>query len=277
MRLFITGASGYLGRGLLRRLPPDWPVAAVYWTHPLTSSSVTPLRMDVRDSVAVQRAIAEFRPDVIIHAAALMSGDAMLATNEGGALAIARAAAHARVRLLHLSSDVIFDGEHAPYDEDDLPAPITSYGASKALAEQAVNQEHPAAVIVRTSLIYGFSPFDPRTHQTLDGEMPRLFTDEYRCPILVDDLADALLELATSNYTGILNIAGPQRLSRYEFGLKLANALHVPAKFSPALSASNPSPRPRDCTLDISRARSLLCTPLQSVDQAVASFSSTQL
>jgi dTDP-4-dehydrorhamnose reductase len=258
---------------LLRRVPPQWQVAATCRQNPIARPNVTAFKLDVRNPVAVQQAVEEFHPDVIIHTAALMSGDAMLATNAGGSRFLAHAAARVRARLIHLSSDVIFDGEHAPYDEDALPAPISAYGSSKAMAERAVREECSSAVIVRTSLIYGFSPLDPRTQQTLDGEIPNLFTDEYRCPILVDDLAGALIELVTMDYAGVLNIAGPQRLSRNDFALKLAQGLHVPVKFAPALSASSPNPRPRDCTLDIARAQSLLRTPLRSVDQALADLS----
>jgi len=197
----------------------------------------------------------------------------MMATNVDGARNIARAANRGGARLIHLSSDVIFDGEHAPYTEDAPPAPITPYGESKARAEQSVKDEHAKPVIVRTSLVYGFAPMDPRTHQTIDGEMPRLFTDEYRCPIFVDDLADALIELAQNDFVGGLNVAGPQRLSRYEFGVKLANAFNIEPRFQPALSASSPTPRPRDCTLDISCAQKSLQTHLRSVDQALADFS----
>jgi len=198
-----------------------------------------------------------------------MSGDEMMATNLDGSRNIARAVARSNARLIHLSSDVIFDGEHAPYDESALPAPITPYAESKARAERAVIAEYSRAVIVRTSLVYGFDPLDPRTRQTLNGEMPRLFTDEYRCPIFVDDLADALIEIAQNDFVGVLNIAGAQRVSRYEFGIKLARALHVEPKFAPALCASYPAPRPRDCTLDISLARRILRTRLRGVDETI--------
>ncbi len=270
MRLLITGGSGYLGTCLLQRVPADWQVAATFCEHPISRPGVAALKLDVRDPVAVMHAVRGFRPEAVIHTAALMSGNGLVATNVGGSRFVAHAAARTGARLIHLSSDVIFDGEHAPYDETAAPAPISPYGSSKALAEIAVGEECPSAVIVRTSLLYGFSPLDPRTQQALNGEMPDLFTDEYRCPILVDDLAAALLDLVAINYAGVLNIAGPQRLARYDFGLKLAQALAAPVKFAPALCSSSPSPRPRDCTLDITRAQSLLRTRLRSVDQALA-------
>jgi dTDP-4-dehydrorhamnose reductase len=273
MKLLVTGGSGYIGAGILRRAPREWNIAATHLAHPIERADVAAYRVDVRDADAVARLFEAFRPEVVIHTAAVMTGDAMLATNVEGSRTVARTAAQCNARLIHLSTDVIFDGEHAPYTEDAAPAPLTPYGESKARAEQAVRAEHPHALIVRTSLVYGFAPLDPRTRQTLAGEMPYLFTDEYRCPIFIDDLADALIELAcafpTEPALAILNIAGPQRLSRYEFGLKLARAFRREPRFVPALSATHPTPRPRDCTLDTSRARRLLRTPLRGVDQVL--------
>ncbi|MCX7838207.1 MAG: SDR family oxidoreductase [Anaerolineae bacterium] len=278
MKLLVTGGSGYIGAGILRRAPREWQIAATYLTHPIERADVAAFRLDICDADAVARVLEAFRPDVVIHTAAQMSGETMMVTNVDGTRNVARAAQRVRAHLIHLSTDVVFDGEHAPYNEDALPAPITPYGESKARAEQIVRAEHPRALIVRTSLVYGFAPMDPRTRQTLAGEMPRLFTDEYRCPIFIDDLADALIELTMSLReqslleaipNAVLHIAGAQRLSRYEFGLKLARALHIEPKFVPALSASSPTPRPRDCTLDISRAQKILRTRLRGVDQVL--------
>ncbi len=308
MKLFVTGGSGYLGRAILKRAPAAWEVTATYLTKPLSAATVilselasqseaqnphrgdesatratairvTALQLDLRDKIAVKRAIEQLCPDAVIHTAALMSGAEMGETNAQGSQHVADAVRSVGARLVHLSSDVIFDGEHAPYDESATPAPITSYAKSKALAEYAVRDTCPDDVIVRTSLIYGFAPIDPRTSQVLNGEMPRLFTDEFRCPIFVEDLADALLELANPVCHGVLNIAGPQWLSRYEFGLKLTTALQVQPRFAPAISVpvslsprSAREMRPRDCTLTIERARHLLQTPLRSVDEVLSTL-----
>ncbi len=269
MKLLVTGGSGYLGAGILERAPKDWQIAATYLTQPIAAEGVAAARLDMRDAAAVESLVARFHPDAVIHTAAMMVGSEMNATNADGTRHIARAAGRTHARLIHLSSDVIFDGEHAPYDESAVAAPISAYGVSKAWAEAAVNSECPTAVIVRTSLIYGFHPLDARTRQMLAGEMPLLFTDEYRCPIFRNDLVDALLELVASDYVGVLNIAGPQRLSRYEFGAKLADAFCSPRRFAPALASSSPVPRPRDCTLDISLAQRLLHTRLRGVNEVL--------
>jgi len=267
MKLLVTGASGYLGAGILRRAPTDWQMAATYVSQTIERANVAAFYLDVRDAEAVHRVIENVHPDVVIHTAALMTGAEMMAVNAEGTRHVARAAKQSGARLIHLSSDVIFDGEHAPYDENAQPHPLIPYAVSKARAEEIVRQEFSDALIVRTSLIYGFDPMDPRTRQVLDGEMPRLFTDEYRCPILVDDLADALIELAQpeTRFLQTLNLAGAQRISRYDFGIALAKKYRVAPRFTPALSASHPTPRPRDCTLDISLAQKILKTKLRGV------------
>jgi dTDP-4-dehydrorhamnose reductase len=270
MRLVVTGGSGYLGAGILKRAPKTWQIAATYLTHPIADEHAAVFCVDVREADAVNRCLHQLYPDVVIHTAAAMSGDQMVRVNVDGARHVARACAQNHARLIHLSSDVIFDGEHAPYDERAAPDPISSYGESKARAESAVVEEDPRAILVRTSLIYGFTPQDPRTHQMLVGEMPLLFTDEYRCPVFVDDLADTLLELAQTDFAGVINVAGPQRLSRYEFGVRIANAYRREPRFSPALSKTFPGRRPRDCTLDISLGQRILRTRLRSVDQVIA-------
>ena len=295
MRLLVTGGSGYLGAGILKRAPKTWQIAATYFAHPIASvhrlgdeesrsstptgerlrqrkGNVAAFRVDVRDADAVDCLFDEFQPDVVIHTVAQMTGDQMMSVNVDGARNIARAVARANARLIHLSSDVIFDGEHAPYTERAAPDPISPYAESKARAESAVKEELPRAVIARTSLIYGLDPLDPRTRQVLNGEMPCLFTDEYRCPIFVDDLVDALLELAEIEFAGVINIAGAQRLSRCDFGARMANAFHAAPRFEPALSASYPGRRPRDCTLDISLAQKVLRTRLRGVDEVVANI-----
>jgi dTDP-4-dehydrorhamnose reductase len=269
MKLLITGASGYVGAGVLKCAPNAWQIAATYFANRTERDGVSAFRVDVRDAGAVNRLFEEFRPQVVIHTAALMTGAEMMATNADGTRHIARAAKQSGARLIHMSSDVIFDGEHAPYAENAMPAPITPYAESKARAEEIVRNEYLTPVIVRTSLVYGFDPMDPRTRQTLAGEMPHLFTDEYRCPIFVDDLANALIELAQNNFAGVIHIAGAQRVSRYDFGLKLAQAFHVEPKFTPAVSAASPIPRPRDCTLNISLAQQVLRTRLRGVDKVM--------
>jgi dTDP-4-dehydrorhamnose reductase len=276
MRILLTGASGYLGGALLRTLEalrPEWDVHCTFFSIAPSDDMPNAHHLDLRAESSVARVMDTVQPQIIFHTAALNQGAAqeMYATNARGSEYIARSAAQCNARLVHLSSDVIFDGTRGNYTEDDMPNPITPYAVSKADAEKNVLASGANAVLVRTSLIYGFKPLDPRTRAVLRGEMPRLFTDEMRCPIWVFDLAQALVELAEMEYRGILHVAGAQALSRYEFGVKIMRALDGdPTQLIPLSSAESGLIRPRDCTLDISRAQKILHTKLSSVDEVLA-------
>ena len=279
-RLFITGGTGYLGGALLRIAAGRYELGASYLSHrPPTSPHIDWTPLDVRDPQAVRAALMRFRPDIVIHTAFVQYGPDLMAITAEGSGHVATATTEIHARLIHMSSDVIFAGEQAdPYTEDDEPDPISTYGESKAVAEHLVAAANPAAAIVRTSLIYGFDPIDRQTQFVLEiaaGDRPdRLFSDEYRCPIYVDDLATALLELGETDYTGVLHIAGAEQVSRYEMGTLLVQALgHDPAKIGAGLSANLPVRRPRNCTLDIGRARGLLHTRLRGLREVIAEFS----
>jgi dTDP-4-dehydrorhamnose reductase len=273
--LLITGGSGYLGSHLARKARCNWDVVATYFTHAIDLPGCCWLPLDIRDSGSVVRLLAEARPDAIIHTAFDMSTQpAMESVIVGGTRHLASAATRAGVRLVHMSTDMLFDGEHGPYTEDDPPSPITAYGRAKAAAEIVVTSLCPDAPIVRTSLIYGFHPPDPRTLWVVDSirasQPITLFADELRCPVWVEQLAAGLLELAAGEQRGIWHLAGPQALSRYEFGERLARFSGVdPAGITRGVSRESGLNRPLDCRLDISKAQVELATPLWGVDEVL--------
>jgi dTDP-4-dehydrorhamnose reductase len=278
MRIFITGGTGYLGQVLVRMaLHQGWQVAASYHSQqPPADDAVAWMPLDLRDEAGINAAFAVFQPELVMHTAyRLRDPDLMEVTGEGAGR-VARAAQAVGARLLHMSSDALFDGERkTAYTESDPPSPITPYGEAKARAEALVNAAHPQAIIVRTSLIYGFAPLDPHTRFILaiaEGQSDeRLFTDEYRCPIWVEELGAALIEVVKSDFMGLINIAGAERLSRYEFGVLLARYWgRDPQRLRQGLSIENATRRPRNCVLDSGLARSLFSTPLRGVSEVLA-------
>ena len=271
-RMLITGGSGYLGGWVTRFAREDWDVTATYARHPSNEPGAIWRELDVRDAAAVNSLISSRRPDVIVHTAALNPGQGndYEAVNIVGTANVARAAAEADTRLVHISTDMVFDGQKGDYVEADAPNPLTPYGVTKARAEAAVLDSGVAATI-----IYGWRPSVARSARWMINAMERgdtvnLWADEMRCPIWVESLAAAIVELAGWDYTGFLHVGGAQAVSRYEFGTALLRF----AGFDPGRVGAIPSPpdelRPLDCTMDSSLARELLSTPLPGVDEVLA-------
>lgn len=239
--LYITGRTGYLGSELAR-LRPD----------------AEGERVEIRDADAVRGLFERLRPRIVVHTA-YRQEDASV--NVDGSENVARAAAAVGARLVHLSTDVVFDGRKGePYVEEDPLSPATAYGSAKAEAEERVATAHPEALLVRTSLIYGGA--EPSKHE-LSAHDPAqtFFTNEIRNPVQVGDLAAALLELAALDVSGPLHVAGADAVSRAGFAELVAGRA--------VLAAEAPQTRPLDCRLDSSRAQALLRTRLRGVREVL--------
>ena len=272
-RLLITGGSGYLGRHIARRVAVGWPGE---WRY--TTFAADPLalpqgaRLDLRDGAVVARVVAGFAPDAIIHTAGSNTTPDMAAVIIDGTRHVAEAAARAGARLVHLSTDSVFGGDRAPYDETAAPAPINEYGRAKAAAE-GLALAHPNAVVVRTSLIYGLAEMDNGTAWMVAalraGQPVTLFTNQRRNPVWVETLVDACLELIDLPYTGVLNVAGRQTLSRADYALRLLAWWGVTERETLSLAEDSSGRWPVDCTMDLSRAGRLLHTPLLGVDEVI--------
>jgi dTDP-4-dehydrorhamnose reductase len=268
MRTLVVGASGHLG-GEVARLASA-AGAEVHGTS--TTGTGGWSRLDITDRAAVHELISRVRPQQVINTAYRQDSWTVCAD---GAAHVALAAAAVGARLVHVSTDAVHGGRPEPYRDDEAPTPVYRYGAAKAAAETAVAAVDPTAALVRTSLIVG----DERSKQvqlalnlTTGRSRGALFTDEYRCPIDATDLAAAILELAATGYPGLINVAGPQAVSRAELG-RLVAARHGldPATVPVCTTAeAGLGARPGALLLDSSRAAGLLKTPLRAVSDALA-------
>jgi len=259
-RLLITGGSGFLGSALARRAASGWETSFTYYRNEPAGLPGVSYRLDLADEAATRRVVDAVRPHVIVHTAMGRSDDEHGEVTSRGARRIAQAACERQAALLHVSSDMVFDGEHAPYDESAPPSPITPYGRAKATAETSVRATCPEAVIARLPLLYSLDPPDPRAAQVLldleAGRPVTFFTDEMRCPAEVGSMAEALLAAAARLVQGdpalprMLHLGGPEVMSRWEFGTSFLEALEVPARGVRAGTlAESGLVRPRDLTL----------------------------
>ena len=261
MRVLVTGGAGLVGSTLIATAPAGVEVHATQRHSPVVGA--TAHTIDLADADEPVGLLAAIRPDVVIHTAYGtddLGRDVIAATRS-----VAAACAIEGAALIPLSSDVVFDGEHAPYAEDAPLVPVHAYGRAKAEAEADVVTAVPDAAIVRTSLVCAADPLDPRSAwvvDTLRAEEPiTLFTDEIRNPVRADDLALMLWDLVAlprADRAGPWHLVGPDALSRFELGVLLAEAHGLdPAGITSASSRDQPEPRPRDLTLTAERSAGL--------------------
>ncbi|RKX35988.1 MAG: SDR family NAD(P)-dependent oxidoreductase [Verrucomicrobia bacterium] len=283
MRLFLTGASGLVGSNILPvALRRGHEVIAVRgsWQGEIPGATQV-IQVDLSDPHAVQSSILEAFPDAIINAAGVTEPFLCDRDPKGSASInvdlpkiLARIAHHLSARLVHLSSEQIFDGNSAPYERDHTPSPSNLYGHQKAESEQRVHSGAPEhAVTLRLPLLNGNSPGGTRSlHERLfglwaSGQPARLFRDEIRQPCGADNAAEVVIEMCERpDLTGIFNWAGSEALSRLEMGRRILDRFGLPDDLVIGLAQREipgGKDRPPDLSLDLAGLAGKLKTPLQ--------------
>lgn len=221
MKVLITGANGQVGQALQSLAP--------------TNASLTALdraALDISDLAAADRLVDQIRPDLIINAAAYTAVDraeqdveAAFAANKMGPTNLALAARKAGARLVHISTDFVFDGmASSPYRPDNPLAPLGVYGRSKADGEAAVQASLPTALIVRTGWVYAAKGSNfLLTMLRLMRERPevRVVADQIGTPTHADGLARAIWALAVGKHQGILHYSDSGTASWYDFAVAI--------------------------------------------------------
>ncbi len=287
--VLVTGASGLLGHKLTNMLlEKGYRVVGLYYSHeiPLNSNNLIKVRVNLRDRVRLEDLILKTKPDVIVHAAAYTDVDGCEVNrldawtiNVEATRSIVRAARITKSYLLYISTDYVFDGEKGSYREDDVPAPVNYYGLTKLVAEELVRASDLLYTIVRPSAIYGvgvgkknFAVFVAET--LAKGGRVKALVDQYVSPTLNTLLAMSLLEIIELRPMGTLHVAG-ERMSRYDFAVKIARILNLPVENIEKARLSEfkwKAKRPRDSSLDTSKARRLIRTRFYDNELALKMF-----
>ena len=273
MRIFITGHKGQLGRALY----------AVLAEHTLTGCDLPEL--DITDREAIGAAVADFAPDVVIHAAAWTHVDGCARdperayrVNALGTQNVALACAQAGAAMVYISTNEVFDGEATePYREWDPPHPINPYGRSKAAGEWFVRHLLTRFYIVRTAWLYapGGRNFPHRIIQLADerGAL-RVVTDEVGNPTYAPDLAKAIAALIRTDAYGVYHLTNAGYCSRYDFAreiLRVSGREHVPVEPITLAEFQRASTPPRFAPLANTAAAALGIT-LRPWQEALAEF-----
>jgi len=244
-----------------------------------------PIAADLVDLASITRLLDQARPDAVVHAAAMGRSEDCAARPEDAERAnavlpglLAGTCRERELRLVALSTDLVFDGARPFVTESDPAHALGVYGRTKRAGEEAVLAAFPGAAVARVALVLGRG-HGPRTTSTesilraLRSARPMaLYTDEYRTPVDPESLAEALARLIAGKEAGLYHLGGPERLSRYELGRRVARAFGLPEDgLVPGTQAGHAGPERRapDVSLDSSRARRELGWEPRPLDVAI--------
>lgn len=283
-RIAVIGGSGQVARALVRRADATG-ADIVAGGRP---------KVDITDPRGIAAFLYETQPAIVINAAAYTAVDraeqepeAAFAVNAEAPARLAVLCATARVPLVHLSTDYVFDGmKGAPYLESDPPSPLGTYGASKAAGEDAVRSGTPWHVIVRTSWVYdadGQNFLNTMLRLGEERNLVRVVDDQHGAPTSADDLAAAVLEMARQVLSaaphapwGTYHITGGGATTWHGFAREIFRLAALAGRRVPALEAiptrayPTPAKRPADSRLDTSKARDTFGISLPRWDASLA-------
>ena len=279
-RLLVTGASGLLGANLAL-LAQKLGYEVLGWTNsrPLVDAPFATRAVDFSNPQDLAQAFQAAEPDALINCAAQANVDAAekqpehaYRVNAEAVGELAQMARDANVPMIQISTDSVFDGTKGDYKETDTPNPLNTYAQSKLAGEHAVAQANPEAAIARV-VFYGWSLTGTRSlaeffyNNLTAGKPVNGFTDMFFSPLYVAHLAEALLEMLQKRLSGIYHVYAPESLSKYDFGVRLAQEFELDASLIRPISALDsdlPTRRSLNLSMNTDKLQAALGKPLPS-------------
>ena len=289
--ILITGSNGLLGQKLVDLLSKEENIrliATAKGDNRLPNQEGYVYQsLDITDSQEVNEVFAAYKPQIVIHTAAMTNVDTCESDLEGceslnvkAVEYIVEACEKQGSFLCHLSTDFIFDGADGPYDEEATPNPISIYGESKLKAEKIIQASSIRWAIARTVLVFGIVPDMSRTNIILwvkksleEGKQINVVTDQFRTPTLAEDLAIGCWLIAQKEAEGIFNISGEELLTPYEMAIQTAEYFHLPKELiKPADSSTftQPAKRPPRTGFILDKAKRVLGYQPRSFNEGIA-------
>jgi len=286
-KILLTGANSFLGGHLYKALFNSYIAYGTYNSNRIRT--VNFLKLNLIGKGDVLKILNEVKPDIVIQNAAVSDPDdaevnkkiAWLVNVESTEI-IADWCNKNRAKLLYISTDQVFDGLSSYYKETDKANPINFYGKTKVEAENIVLASNKNAVI-RMALMYGRGVFNISYRQewlwnTLaygKGKI-KIIYDQYRSLLCVNNAADLIKELCDIDFSGLIHIGGPERISRYDFAIRLCNFLN--RDYNERIEKVSykevhyKAVRPKDVSFDITKAKSILRTPILTTQEALSKY-----
>ncbi len=287
-RLLITGSNGLLGQKIAKTLFKT--------NNPLMLISIeeksffherifTYQKVDLSKRTEVRKVVEEFEPEIIINTAAITDVDLCekereLAwqVNVNGVENLVYTAKLVGAKIIHLSTDYVFDGKNGPYSELDRPNPLSYYGRTKLASENVLLTSGIDYTIIRTMVLYGIGinvkpNFALWVYKNLKENKPiRIVDDQIGNPTFVDDLAFAILKIIELDKSGLYHIAGTDLVSRYDFAVTLADVFKFNKKLITPVKSSifkQPAPRPLKSGFIILKAQTELGIKMSGIKQGL--------
>lgn len=238
-RILVTGASGLLGLNTALEAAKEHSVVGQVNSHPLRTDAFETVQADLLAPGALERLLDQAQPEWVIHCAALANVDACETDpvrarqlNSEIPRQLAELVARGGARLLHVSTDAVFDGQRGGYTEDDAPNPLGIYAHTKLDGERSVLAANPQAIVARVNL-FGWSLSGKRSlaefffSKLSAGEPCMGFTDVFFCPMLANDLGGVFLKMLDASLSGLYHAVGSECINKYEFGLRIARRFEL--------------------------------------------------
>lgn len=269
----ITGGSGLLGLNILLHEPQLYQFHALSNRRQVNLPNIESRKMDLASLKSIEKGLKICAPKVVIHTAGMTSVDGCsedptTANFINGTLPanLAKVCRDLGVKFVHISTDHLFDGTKSFVSEEECLKPLNAYGYSKALGEEGVLKNNEEALIVRCNFFawgpsYRLSFSDFIFNNLSNGQFISLADDVYYTPALAQNLIDTIFALLEKDAVGIFNIVGSERLSKYDFGVKMAEIFSQSSSLINKVSWASlraKAPRPADMSLSDIKLRNVL-------------------
>ena len=266
-KLLIIG-TGLLGSRIVEMASGEFEIVNTYNKNPVDLQSTMSHQLDITNQKLTFRLIKKLNPDYIICTAAHTGVDycevhrsEAYSVNVAGTRNVSEASGEIGAKLVYISTDYVFDGAKGMYSEGDVTNPINHYGKTKLEGEDAVKTICENWVIARTSVLYGWNPAKPNfvtwaLDELMAGNRIKIVRDQFNSPTLADNLADMLIELIKRDENGVFHTSGGERISRYDFAIKIAEIFDLNSELIEPITSDQLNwiaKRPADSSLDVSK------------------------